>query len=58
MQKIIILGSTGSVGRSSLKIINQNKELFDVLGLAAFSNEKLIREQSNKFKNDQNHIKN
>ena len=56
MQKIIILGSTGSVGRSSLKIINQNKELFDVLGLAAFSNEKLIREQSNKFKNAKTYL--
>ena len=56
MQKIIILGSTGSVGRSSLKIISQNKKLFDVLGLVAFSNEKLIREQSNKFKNAKTYL--
>tara|TARA_B100000963_G_scaffold297892_1_gene269473 strand:+ start:5783 stop:6928 length:1146 start_codon:yes stop_codon:yes gene_type:complete len=58
MQKIIILGSTGSVGRSSLKIISQNKKLFDVLGLVAFSNEKLIREQSNKFKNAKTYLEN
>ena len=58
MQKIVILGSTGSVGRSSLKIIYQNKELFDVLGLAAFSNEKLIREQSSKFKNAKTYLEN
>ena len=58
MQKIVILGSTGSVGRSSIKIINQNKELFDVLGLAAYSNEKLIGEQSNKFLNAKTYLEN
>jgi len=36
MQKIIILGSTGSVGKSSIKVIDENKEIFDVLGLAAY----------------------
>ena len=58
MQKVLILGSTGSVGRSSLKIINQNKGLFDVVGLAAFSNEKLILQQSNKFKNAKIYLEN
>tara|TARA_B100001989_G_scaffold174811_1_gene126339 strand:+ start:3274 stop:4419 length:1146 start_codon:yes stop_codon:yes gene_type:complete len=58
MQKILILGSTGSVGVSSLKIISQNKDLFDVRGLAAFSNEKLIIKQSKKFKNAKIYLEN
>ena len=58
MQKILILGSTGSVGVSSLKIISQNKDLFDVRGLAAFSNEKLILKQSKKFKNAKTYLEN
>lgn len=58
MQKIIILGSTGSVGKSSIKVIDENKEIFDVLGLAAYSNEQLICEQSKKFKNAKTYLEN
>ena len=56
MQKIIILGSTGSVGKSSIKVIDENKEIFDVLCLAAYSNEQLICEQSKKFKNAKTYL--
>ncbi len=45
MQKIAILGSTGSVGKSSLEVIEQNKE-FVVKCLVASSNETLIKKQA------------
>jgi 1-deoxy-D-xylulose-5-phosphate reductoisomerase len=35
MKNIAILGSTGSIGRSTLDVIAQNKERFRVVALAA-----------------------
>jgi len=50
MQKVVILGSTGSVGKSSLEVIEKNKEKYEIACLVAFSNEKLIKAQAKKHK--------
>ncbi|EGU55434.1 1-deoxy-D-xylulose 5-phosphate reductoisomerase [Vibrio nigripulchritudo ATCC 27043] len=38
MQNLTILGATGSIGASTLKVVNQNPEKFNVFALAAGSN--------------------
>ncbi len=51
MKKIIsILGSTGSIGLSSLKILSRKKNLFTINVLAANKNYKLICKQIDQFK--------
>ncbi|MCX5886767.1 MAG: 1-deoxy-D-xylulose-5-phosphate reductoisomerase [Proteobacteria bacterium] len=52
MKNIIILGSTGSIGRSTLEVVKQVQERYKVTGLAAGSNLSLLREQVRKFKPD------
>ena len=47
--KISILGSTGSIGLNSLKLINEKKKLFNVNILLANKNYKLICNQIEKF---------
>jgi 1-deoxy-D-xylulose 5-phosphate reductoisomerase len=49
-KKICILGSTGSIGRSTLEIISKNKKDFDVVLLSGNSNIKLLILQAKKFK--------
>ncbi len=49
-KKIIILGSTGSIGRSTLDIIKNSPELFKVAGLSFHSNIKLANSQIKEFK--------
>ena len=48
-KKIIILGSTGSVGKSCLDIIRYHHKNYTVLGLAAKSNWSLLAQQAKKF---------
>lgn len=48
--KITILGSTGSIGRNCLDVIRANKGRFDVVGLAANSNSKLLAKQVREFR--------
>ena len=50
MQKVVILGSTGSVGKSSLEVIEKNREKYEIACLVALSNEKLIKAQAKKHK--------
>ena len=50
MKSLAIIGSTGSIGNSSLKIFNKNKDKFNLLYLAANSNFKKLNNQSKKFK--------
>ncbi len=50
MKRIAILGSTGSIGRSSLKVIEQFPDRFQVVALAAGKNVKLLAEQIHRFK--------
>ncbi len=50
MQKVVLLGSTGSVGKSSLEVIEKNKEKYEIACLVALSNEELIKVQAKKHK--------
>ena len=51
MQKVVLLGSTGSVGKSSLEVIEKNKEKYEVACLVAFSNKESIKAQAKRHKN-------
>ena len=48
-KKIAILGSTGSIGKQTLKIVKQDKKNFDVVLLSTNKNTKLILEQAKEF---------
>ena len=48
-KRIAILGSTGSIGKSLLKIIAKNKKLFEIQLLTANSNYKELINQTRKF---------
>ena len=50
MKRFIILGSTGSIGRSSLDVIGSNPEHFSAVGLSAESSVDIICEQILRFK--------
>ena len=45
MKHIVILGSTGSIGKSTLDVISRFPEEFQVVGLAAGSNDQALEEQ-------------
>ena len=49
-KKILILGSTGSIGTQTLDIISHYKERFEVVGISGNKNFKLLNEQIEKFK--------
>ena len=49
VQRVIILGSTGSIGTQALDVIRANPTRFDVVGLAAGSNRALLDEQAAEF---------
>jgi 1-deoxy-D-xylulose-5-phosphate reductoisomerase len=49
MRRIIILGSTGSIGTQALEVIAENPELFEVVGLAAGRNSALLEQQKEAF---------
>lgn len=46
---LTVLGSTGSVGRQVLAAVDRHPDRFKVVGLSAFTNEKLLREQIDKY---------
>lgn len=46
---LTVLGSTGSVGRQVLAVVDRHPDRFKVVGLSAFTNEKLLREQIDKY---------
>ena len=48
--KISILGSTGSIGSTTLKIIDKKKSSFSVFLLSSNKNYKIICEQIDKYK--------
>ena len=50
MKEIAILGSTGSIGRQTLEVISENKNIFSIELLSAYSNYKLLISQAKKFK--------
>lgn len=47
---IVILGSTGSIGKQALKIVDMHPDRFRVVGLTAHSNVELLTEQVNKYR--------
>ena len=49
-KKIVILGSTGSIGNKTLQIISKDKKNFDVIMLSTNSNIKILINQAKKFK--------
>ena len=49
MKKIIILGSTGSIGKSLLNIINKDKKSFQIELLTAHKNYKVLLDQAKSF---------
>ena len=49
-KKIAILGSTGSIGKSTLEVIKRDKRNFDVVLLTANNNYKKLIQQAKEFK--------
>ena len=49
MRRIVILGSTGSIGRQTLDIVRAFPQEFEVVGLTAGNNAGLLREQVAEF---------
>ncbi len=48
-KNIVLLGSTGSIGRSALAVLRENPERFRLIGLAAGSNTQLLEKQIREF---------
>ena len=48
-KKIVVLGCTGSIGKSTLKIIDEFSDLFQVVGLTAHSNKDELEKLSKKY---------
>lgn len=48
-KKIVILGSTGSIGTQALEVIDKINDKFEVVALSAGSNISLLKEQIKKF---------
>lgn len=48
-QGVAVLGSTGSVGTTALRVLERHPHHFSVVALTAFSNEPLLRQQAEKF---------
>ena len=57
-KKIAIIGSTGSIGKTVLKIINQDKKKFKIILLTANSNYKELLKQTKNFSVENVIIKN
>jgi 1-deoxy-D-xylulose-5-phosphate reductoisomerase len=47
--RLVVLGSTGSVGRQTLSVVRAFPERFQVIGLGAGSNLELLRAQAEEF---------
>ncbi len=48
-KNIILLGATGSIGESSLRLLRKNRERFNLLGVSAHNNAKLLSKIVNEF---------
>ena len=49
-KKIAILGSTGSIGRSTLEVIKKDKNNFEIILLTANNNYKKLIQQAREFR--------
>jgi len=50
MKKILVLGSTGSIGQQTLQVIADNPDLFQLTGLVCNNNVQKLEEQINRLK--------
>jgi 1-deoxy-D-xylulose-5-phosphate reductoisomerase len=50
MKRLVILGSTGSIGQSTLSVVAEHPEEFDIVGLAAGQNVELLADQIHRFR--------
>ena len=50
MKKILILGSTGSIGTNALELIRNNREQYQVVGISGNKNIELLKKQIEEFK--------
>lgn len=50
MKKILILGSTGSIGTNALELIRNNRENYQVIGISGNKNIELLKKQIEEFK--------
>ena len=48
-KRILVLGSTGSIGRQALKVIDFHRNRLELVGLAAHSSEELLAQQAQSF---------
>ncbi|MEY4990143.1 MAG: hypothetical protein RIS08_369 [Actinomycetota bacterium] len=56
MRKVLVLGSTGSIGTQALEVIASNPERFQLVGLSAHSNRELLAEQQAQFRLSESQI--
>lgn len=49
MKRVVVLGSTGSIGIQTLDIISQHSDRLQIVGLAAHSNKQKLEEQAERF---------
>jgi 1-deoxy-D-xylulose-5-phosphate reductoisomerase len=49
MRRVVILGSTGSIGTQALDVIGANPDRFEIVGLAAGSNRDMLAAQAERF---------
>ena len=49
MKTVLVLGSTGSIGKSTLEVLDLHKENFKCIGLSANKNFQALYEQANKY---------
>ncbi len=49
MKKVVVLGSTGSIGRSTLDVVRRRPDAFAIAGLSAGADARLLEEQAREF---------
>ncbi len=49
-RKLVLLGSTGSIGRSTVDVVRRHPGCFEVIALAAYSSAELLAEQCREFR--------
>lgn len=49
-RRLIILGSTGSIGLQALDVVRQYRDRFELVGLSAATSAEVLREQAEEFK--------
>ena len=49
-KKIVLLGATGSIGKSTLEVIRKHPDRLQLLGVSAHSNSRKLAEIANGFK--------